>query len=99
MVTEHGETKKKTFSLFRIGLAVVLIVGPFLGLQFWCMHSQKVAAEEVRQKVEAESFLLLKAAKSSEDFREAVGWLGHLFELPNGEWLAVRYVDSHIWPG
>ena len=99
MTTEHGETKPKTFSWVRVGLVVCFILAPLLGLEAWCKYSQRVAAEELTKKFRAESFAVLGNARGADELRDAVGERGYLFSSPQGEWVAIRYVDSHIWPG
>jgi hypothetical protein len=47
----------------------------------------------------AEARRVLTAAKTPEDLRKAVGSLGRLFVLRDGSWVAVRYTDSHAYPG
>ena len=99
MATEHGEAKPKTFSLVRVGLAVGLVVALLYGFSALDRYSRRIDAEETLQSVEAESFALLDAAQGEDELRDAVGYLGHLFSLPQGEYVAIRYLDSHGWPG
>jgi hypothetical protein len=42
---------------------------------------------------------VLAAAKTPDELRVAVGSLGRLFPLNDGSWVAVRYTDSHAYPG
>jgi len=45
------------------------------------------------------SYNLLAAAADRDALNNAVDRLGVLLELPDGEWIAIRYSDSHAWPG
>jgi hypothetical protein len=45
------------------------------------------------------SYNLLAAATDRDALNDAVDRLGVLLELPDGEWIAIRYRDSHAWPG
>jgi hypothetical protein len=47
----------------------------------------------------AKAHRLLTAAKSLTELRIAVGSLGRVFVLGDGSWVAVRYTDSHAYPG
>ena len=47
----------------------------------------------------AKAHRLLAAAKSPTDLKTAVGSLGRVFVLGDGSWVAVRYTDSHAYPG
>ncbi len=98
MATEHGEPKPKTFSLVRVGLAVGLVVALLYGLWSLEMYSQRNAAAELTRQIEAESFVLLSAAGTPDELREAVGDQGDFFLLSDGEWLAIRYCDVHTAP-
>lgn len=46
-----------------------------------------------------ESMRILSEAKDVAQRQEAVGSLGILLEYTNGQWIAIRYRDSHSWPG
>jgi hypothetical protein len=47
----------------------------------------------------AKAHRVLSAAKTPDELRKAVGSLGALFPLRDGSWVAVRYTDSHAYPG
>ncbi len=47
----------------------------------------------------SESKRLLSGARDSAQRQQEVGSLGMLFTYTNGEWIAIRYLDSHVWPG
>lgn len=78
--------------LIALGIVVVLAVFGVPGADSW-------QAERARAAAEAESFALLAAADSLVDLREAVGHLGAVLEVQGGEWVAIRYRDSHAGPG
>ncbi len=46
-----------------------------------------------------QSFALLAAAEDREELMDAVTRLGVVLDLPDGEWIAIRYRDSHAWYG
>jgi hypothetical protein len=56
-------------------------------------------AAPARAAAEAESFALLARAGSLGELRQAVGPLGAVLELRGGGWVAIRYRDSHAFPG
>jgi hypothetical protein len=47
----------------------------------------------------AKAHRVLAAAATPEELRKAVGLLGALILLGDGSWIAVRYTDSHAYPG
>jgi hypothetical protein len=47
----------------------------------------------------AKSHRVLAAAKTPDELRAAVGSWGRFFPLKDGSWVAVRYRDSHPYPG
>lgn len=42
---------------------------------------------------------VLAEVTTIEEATAAVGVLGVVLVRPNGEWVAIRYTDSHSWPG
>lgn len=90
-------TNLKTFSWRRVGIAVAIIVTAFYGLHIWNRSKQRAATKELTQKIEAKSFAVLSAARTSDELREAVGYLGHFFTLASGDWIAIRYDDVHTY--
>jgi len=42
---------------------------------------------------------MLSSATDKVQLQEAVGSLGLLITYTNGQWIAIRYRDSHAWPG
>ncbi len=42
---------------------------------------------------------ILSRSHTREELQGAVGKLGGFFPLSDGSWVAVRYTDSHSWPG
>jgi hypothetical protein len=65
----------------------VLLVGPF------------ISASWQSAKERSHSFALLAEAANMAELTDAVGRLGIVFMLNGGDWIAVRYRDSHGWPG
>lgn len=47
----------------------------------------------------AKAHRVLIAAKTQDQLQEAVGSLGAVFLLQDGSWIAIRYTDSHAYPG
>lgn len=87
----------KKFSVLRVLIGVVVLflaifvcmLGPFAGYK----------ARLHRSIVEAESFKILERAATPLELEEAAGHLGLFMKYPDGEWMAVRYRDSHAYPG
>jgi hypothetical protein len=52
-----------------------------------------------RSNAEAESFKILERAATPSELEEAAGPLGLFLRYPDGAWMAVRYRDSHYYPG
>jgi hypothetical protein len=55
--------------------------------------------DSARNAAEAESFAVLQGAQSLPELRVGIGPLGVLLELRGGDWVAIRYRDSHAAPG
>lgn len=97
MVSESARANLKTFSWRRVALVVAIIVMAYYGLRAWDRSQNRAITEELKQKMEMESFAVLSTARSPDEFREAVGYLGHLFTLDSGDWIAIRYEDVHAY--
>jgi hypothetical protein len=78
-----------------IGFAVV-----FLALAAWLWGPLAPYKARWRQSCEeAASFDVLARAASPSELKETVGSLGLFMRYPDGSWMAVRYRDSHLYPG
>lgn len=72
--------------------AAVLIVGLYVFVLF--IHPANAPTQARR-----ESKRLLSEARDTLQRQKAVGSLGILIPYTNGQWIAIRYRDSHAWPG
>lgn len=80
-------------NLLRVGVALLLIAGLFIVAP--AVYSG-VRGSEARR----ESVRVLSAAADPAMLEEAVGRLGVVLTIGEGpEWIAIRYRDSHSWPG
>ncbi len=63
----------------------------------WVVFERPSIVNESRSR--RESIELLSRAADAHALQEAVGGLGLFVGLPSGEWVAIRYQDSHYAPG
>jgi hypothetical protein len=89
-VTVNKRIRRLAIVFLIIGLAIFIVLVAFPSP--W--------VEWRRASAEAESFEVLAKASTVEELTEAVGYLGVFLKTRAGDWLAVRYRDSHagrIW--
>jgi len=82
----------------RISLVAILLV--LIGGHLYPIFLPDWHAYWQRRKAEAKSFEILRNASTKAELEDAVGELGLFVPLPDGEWIAIRYRDSHrnrIW--
>jgi hypothetical protein len=65
------------------GIVLLFVIAPTVG----------------RLQARAEAIRLLKNAKTVDEAEAVVGRLGLCSRFPDGSWRAIRYRDSHAWPG
>jgi hypothetical protein len=78
---------------------VVLGISACLGLLAVVVFPGHVAAVVGPPLDRAKAHRVLAAAKTPDELRTSVGSLGALFPIRDGSWVAVRYTDSHAYPG
>jgi hypothetical protein len=74
--------------LFWFGLAVVTAAAALVG---WYHYEPRVWLPRARQ----ESVARLSAANNEQSARAAVNYLGTFLTFTNGDWVAIRYRDTH----
>ena len=80
----------------RVGVVVLVLLATIVTLVVtipWAYSHIRPAL------VRSESIDILAAATTRDELESAVGGLGVLLDLPDGEWIAIRYRDSHYSPG
>lgn len=82
----------------RISLVVTLLA--LVSCHVYPLFLPDLHAHWHRQEAEAKSIAILQKASTNAELEQAVGDLGLFVSLPDGEWIAIRYCDSHsnrIW--
>jgi len=91
MLVRKGKITKP--ALITLAAVSVAVVAGYALLMF-------VLPMMARSRAEAESFEVLSTAHTQQELQEAVGDLGLMISLKNGDWIAIRYRDKHsgmIW--
>ena len=93
---EPNEERVRSSMRQRMGVAVLV----FLAIIVTCVVTIPWAYSHVQYATErTRSIDVLAAATTRDDLESAVTRLGLLLDLPSGEWIAIRYRDSHAYPG
>ncbi len=76
--------------ILKIIAATVLLLVAVLALYLFVISPLTWKAS-----VTMESIRILKAAQTTNELAEAVGYLGTFLTFPDGSWMAIRYRDLH----
>ena len=78
--------------------AKILAVVALLVVALWLLLGPGPLAWTAARKAKYESIRLLQAASNAAEREEAVGRYGVVLTTAGGDWIAIRYRDSHSWP-